>query len=440
MNQWREANKAVDELFKQHEWVESAFVVLGKGVVKTASWGVLWRVTASAVFSVADVGTDCYVAYDYYKTGRMDYFKYTVGSIAAAMLIQLILVLVQYNKKGILRILRETIFIVTGMKSPWDAYKVASGRIKEEETVIDPMMEVRNDVATAANSVTISDVTNTSRSLQYIGSKCINLFAESIPGIIIQLSAMMTQDRALSVMQIASVLVSALTSGFTSAQISYDFDTDPYTRRAKPDFYGYVPDKSGKRTVLFMTMITMSAAMLLCRSFTLVLFILSEPWYLLGFLCLDMAVFLGLKVFRKGEEGRITSLPTTAVFFTVMTLVADFIYWAPLKGYKKLVVSVLMRVMIKVITDFTGVIQFRHPSEVGGLQWTIGYLSTTGFLPMGIVLYESVLGPRAGLRQVGGALSGFSALIFLGERNVSTANSTAVSNASLSCRSISPQH
>ena len=33
-------------------------------------------------------------------------------------------------------------------------------------------------------------------------------------------------------------------------------------------------------------------------------------------------------------------------------------------------VSLLQRVFIKTITDFTGVIQLRHPNELGGLYWT----------------------------------------------------------------------
>ena len=32
--------------------------------------------------------------------------------------------------------------------------------------------------------------------------------------------------------------------------------------------------------------------------------------------------------------------------------------------------SLLQRVFIKTITDFTGVIQLRHPNELGGLYWT----------------------------------------------------------------------
>ena len=37
--------------------------------------------------------------------------------------------------------------------------------------------------------------------------------------------------------------------------------------------------------------------------------------------------------------------------------------------------SVMMRVVIKIITDYTGVVQFRGPGELGGLYWTFSIFS-----------------------------------------------------------------
>ena len=63
-----------------------------------------------------------------------------------------------------MRILKECLIVLTGSKSPVDAYRVAMGAEQEKDTLMDPMTEMAF-------------------------SKCIELFAESIPGIIIQLSA-----------------------------------------------------------------------------------------------------------------------------------------------------------------------------------------------------------------------------------------------------------
>ena len=49
----------------------------------------------------------------------------------------------------------------------------------------------------------------------------------------------------------------------------------------------------------------------------------------------------------------------------------DFHYWFPIDGAFGLFVSLVLRVFVKTITDFTGVIQFRGDAELGGLFWTL---------------------------------------------------------------------
>jgi len=49
----------------------------------------------------------------------------------------------------------------------------------------------------------------------------------------------------------------------------------------------------------------------------------------------------------------------------------DFHYWVPLDGALGLIVTVTFRVATKTITDYTGVVQMRHPGEMGGLYWTL---------------------------------------------------------------------
>ena len=44
-----------------------------------------------------------------------------------------------------------------------------------------------------------------------------------------------------SSLALPSILISALTCGFTSATISFDSDICTKNRRDRPDFYGYIP-------------------------------------------------------------------------------------------------------------------------------------------------------------------------------------------------------
>ena len=117
---------------------------------------------------------------------------------------------------------------------------------------------------------------------------------------------------------------------------SYDYDTDPVKRKETPDFYGYIPDEGIARPLL------------LVRAFSAAMLILVSKRYLAMYWAGDMALYLLQKVAR-----------------------GDFHYWLPVDGAFGLFVSLLMRVMVKTVTDFTGWIQFRGDAELGGVYWTM---------------------------------------------------------------------
>ena len=74
---------------------------------------------------------------------------------------------------------------------------------------------------------------------------------------------------------------------------------------------------------------------------------LAKKGYFVAYLVGDMVLYLLQKVAR-----------------------GDFHYWIPIDGSFGLFVSLLLRVMVKTITDFAGVIHFRHSGELGGMYWT----------------------------------------------------------------------
>ena len=214
--------------------------------------------------------------------------------------------------------------------------------------------------------------------IELTGSKCAEMFTESIPGIIIQLFAifkLIQSGGQVTSMAYTSLLVSILTTAFTSAQISYgeapqntylyyenintavfltptDFDTDPLKRASNPDFYGvspdsnslpqasfspshvhlpstlqYVPDGSSKRTILFVSMIMISSLMIFLKCLFIVFLGSFDSLYPIFYLVGDMLLYLGIKVARE-----------------------DFIYWLPLEGLISVAVSVLIRFVSKTNT------------------------------------------------------------------------------------------
>jgi len=182
---------------------------------------------------------------------------------------------------------------------------------------------------------------------ELVGTKCIEMICESIPGCLLQLYVILkvgdTSGRA-----VTSVVISALTTGYSSGTISYDYDTDPVKRKTQPDFYGYIPDEGTARPLLLVCMTLNSALMLLVRSFSAAMLMLLSKRYLVMYLAGDMALYLLQKVAR-----------------------GDFHHWLPIDGVGGLFVSLLLRVSVKTITDFTGLIQFRGDAELGGLFWTV---------------------------------------------------------------------
>jgi hypothetical protein len=76
------------------------------------------------------------------------------------------------------------------------------------------------------------------------------------------------------------------------------------------------------------------------------------------------------------------------LYLLVKILREDFWYWIPAGGNVEIVSSIVGRLLVKVVTDFTSIVQFRHPNEVGGMYWMFGFVLTMGSLPIAILVAE----------------------------------------------------
>ena len=95
-------------------------------------------------------------------------------------------------------------------------------------------------------------------------------------------------------------------------------------------------------------MLLNSTLMLLVRAFSSAMMMLVNKRYFMAYMAGDMALYLSQKVGR-----------------------GDFHYWLPVDGAFGLFASLLLRVLVKTIADFTGVVQFRGPQELGGMYCTL---------------------------------------------------------------------
>ncbi|GMH79382.1 hypothetical protein TrLO_g3587 [Triparma laevis f. longispina] len=151
-----------------------------------------------------------------------------------------------------------------------------------------------------------------------------------------------------------SLLVSLLTTGFVSATMSYDFDTDPKKRAANPQFYGFVPDNQKVRAALFTIMALSSSVQVLLKGLLVALLGSMNLRYSLYYIVGDMVFYFVYKMARRDSR-----------------------HWIPMTGIGGTVISGFLRVSIKFCVDFAGVVQFRHPFDLGGMYFTINM-----FLPL----------------------------------------------------------
>jgi hypothetical protein len=60
-------NSSMDELFIKSPAVESMMVTISQEMLKTAPWGLIWRVSLGAALSILDLGTDCGQLHAYFS-------------------------------------------------------------------------------------------------------------------------------------------------------------------------------------------------------------------------------------------------------------------------------------------------------------------------------------------------------------------------------------
>ena len=150
-----------------------------------------------------------------------------------------------------------------------------------------------------------------------------------------------------STSSICSLLISALSTGYSSATITWDFDTGNQRRRDEPEFYGMIPD--GLRgNVVFLCMILNSAMLLLARSLSYAMLMLANPAYVLYYALGDSSFFF----LQKAARG-------------------DFKYFANVDGLAGLLIfDFLIQFCLKTVVDFTGLVQLRGSGILGGSYWS----------------------------------------------------------------------
>ena len=153
----------------------------------------------------------------------------------------------------------------------------------------------------------------------------------------LQIFVLITKTGVSGAGPLVSIGISALTTGFASAIIAFDKDVDAQGRKINPKFYGYIPDDHRLRSRCFILMTVMSTCHNLSRSVGCALLAASGgATMVLSFVGGEVMVYVMWKVFRR-----------------------DLLYWFKVDGFLGIFGSFLIRVLVKVIVDFSGCFHFR---------------------------------------------------------------------------------
>ncbi|GMH54038.1 hypothetical protein TL16_g01592 [Triparma laevis f. inornata] len=295
---------------------------IGQAVLSRSAWGVSLRAFADASISMADLASDLVMMFTFFSDEKTTSYGYsTLLMISVCFGLQTIMIVVNKYGGGFKVLGVELSILLSGCKPAFDAYAVASGAQRKHYATFDPFTEMT-------------------------GARIIELFAENIPMSILQILSIIDQGSVSSTVLI-SLIISCLCAGFSSASVTLDYDVSPSNRVGEKDFYGFIPDSATRRFLMLTLLIFQSALLLVIRSTAFAFLILLGSRYVWLFVACDLGLYLLCKVARK-----------------------DFLYWAPVKGTMGVFCAFIMRSIIKCVTDFTGIMQFRHPQELGGMYWT----------------------------------------------------------------------
>ena len=114
------------ELFEKYPVLEVAFVEMAHEVIRTAPWGLMWRVGLGSVLSIIDIVTDINVILNFRAGGeeQRTYYHAMLASLCGCWGLQILFTIMQNKGREGSALAKELFWTVLFLKSPRDAFKV----------------------------------------------------------------------------------------------------------------------------------------------------------------------------------------------------------------------------------------------------------------------------------------------------------------------------
>jgi hypothetical protein len=315
-------------------------VAIATELMSKVAYGVKVRAGIGGSVSMLDLISDTVVIVEYIMTGRSGLAYMLIGMVALNMFFQLILVWIQTRglreskwKTMVLELVTTVCFLKPGL----DSWKVASGAEQPPGAAVSPLVEM-----------------TCSRGMEMV--------FEAVPGMVLQFVGIMNAKKRTAT-TVVSLLISAASTGLTATTLFYDTDVDPGMRKRNPVWIGAIPNQG--RGLAFVTVFAFSTLHVLAKGAATALFCLANPRFLMIYMAVDYGLYLVYFAARRD-----------LVFFTTLPPTASYI------------VSPLIRIIIKVIGDFSGSPLVRAPVDLGGSYYMFNQISSQASVLIAAQLYN----------------------------------------------------
>jgi len=323
VNAWKLDNPILEPLFTVGIF-EPIIIAIAKELMAASKLGLAKRVIIGALLSIGDMITDIWVIISYLRIGNTSGAYSLMAMIGSSLSVQL---LVTYALKRKTIILREMLFVVTFLKPAVDAYRVATG-YEDEESIMSPLVEL-------------------------ITGKMTELSIESVPGGLLQAYMFINTPEKTTFFMI-SILISALTTGFSSAMISYDMDVSVANRKEVPLFYGYIKDGNTERMITFILQVSEGAGGGLWKRAKLTLF-RSAQILLASFHNLSRTIGTALLFTVSGRLTFGVIIAEMFLYHLYKVGRRDYVLWiVGIEGTLKYICAIIVHSIVKVLVDYTG--------------------------------------------------------------------------------------
>jgi hypothetical protein len=302
--------EAIDELLRKYPalkvmadrqvWFQPLIETIAKRRVAAAPLGLRLRLAAGAGFSFLDMATDVNNIRALFLAGRSMNAFVLLGMIALTLAFQALVVILQNSHRGWPTLFCELGVVFLLLKPGIDAARVAGGAERVEGAPLDPFAEMAI-------------------------CKLIEMTFESIPGGLAQ-AIFLLNGGDWTTAAVVSVSLSCVSTAFIATTLVFDLETDPTRRKCNPEFYGYIPDS--KRALVFALLFLYHTVWSLGKTFSMALLAQTNWLWLVVYLLSDHCGLILYKLAR-----------------------GDLIYFVSGLGWA---MSILARIVVKVVTDFTG--------------------------------------------------------------------------------------